>query len=270
MTEQHETFPGKFQALLLIGLLIVIEVVLFVVVLSTGLLADIDIEDVAGFITVVGNGILFIGLMAYKRIGYAELFHPAKHSVAATMTLVSAPILLIVPGLALLTGWMDSFVEQLFPMSAEDAELLDSLLAPAALSILFTCVAAPVLEEMLFRGVILRAFLRQYSRRFSILWSATLFGIAHFNVYQLVTAFMAGLVTGWLYERCRSLWPGILLHAAYNGFVTYDYYVWSTQPEADGSMLSSIPAGVAVAAAIVGGAVLLRLLTSRPAPSPRA
>jgi membrane protease YdiL (CAAX protease family) len=270
MAEQHETFPGKFQALLLIGLLLLIEVFVFVVVLATNLLADIDIEDVAGFITVIGNGILFIGLMAYKQIGYGELFHPAKHSVAATMGLVTAPILLVVPGLALLTGWMDSFVQELFPISAEDAELLDSLLAPAVLSVLFTCVAAPVLEEMLFRGVILRAFLRQYTRRFSILWSATLFGIAHFNVYQLVTAFAAGLVTGWLYERCRSLWPCILLHAAYNGFVTYDYYVWSTHPDVESPGLSSIPAGVAIAAALAGGFVLIRLLSGARPASPGA
>jgi membrane protease YdiL (CAAX protease family) len=270
MTEQHETFPGKFQALLLIGLLIVIEVLVFAVVLATDLFADIEIEDVAGFITVVGNGILFIGLMAYKRIGYAALFHPAKHSVAATMALLAAPILLVVPGLALFTGWMDSFVQALLPMSAEDEELLDGLLAPAALSILFTCVAAPVLEEMLFRGVILRAFLRQYTRRFSILWSATLFAIAHFNVYQLVTAFAAGLITGWLYERCRSLWPCILLHAAYNGFVTYEYYVWSNQPDAEISGLSSISTGVAIAGALVGGVTLVRLLSNRLPTAPRA
>jgi membrane protease YdiL (CAAX protease family) len=270
MTEQHETFPGKFQALLLIGLLIVIEVLVFAVVLATDLFADIEIEDVAGFITVVGNGILFIGLMAYKRIGYAALFHPAKHSVAATMALLSAPILLVVPGLALFTGWTDAFVQELFPMSADDVELLDNLLAPAALSILFTCVAAPVLEEMLFRGVILRAFLRQYTRRFAILWSATLFGIAHFNVYQLATAFAAGIVTGWLYERCRSLWPCILLHAAYNGFVTYDYYVWSTRPDAETSVLSSIPAGIAIVAAVIGSVALIRLLSGGRPTSPPA
>ena len=268
MAEQHETFPGKFQALLLIASLIAIEVLLYLVMRQTGLLADISIGDRGGFITVVGNGILFIGLMAYKRIGYRELFHPAKHSVAATMALVTAPILLIVPGLALLTTWTDSFVQQVFPMSAEDAALFDTMLGSGVLSILFACVAAPVLEEMLFRGVMLRAFLRQYTRTFAIVWSATLFGLAHQNVYQFVTAFAAGLITGWLYERCRSLWPCILLHAAYNSFVTYDYYVWSTQQEGGTSGLSSISASVAIGAAIVGTITLIRLLMG-PRAAPR-
>ena len=137
MTEQHETFPGRFEALLLIALLIFIELAVYVVVRETGLLAGSRIADIGGYITVVGNGILFIGLMAYKRIGYRELFHPAKHSVAATMALVTAPILLIVPGLALLTTWAGVFVERLFPVSAEDAALYEALVGSGVLSILF-------------------------------------------------------------------------------------------------------------------------------------
>jgi membrane protease YdiL (CAAX protease family) len=106
-------------------------------------------------------------------------------------------------------------------MSADDVARFETQMAPGVVPTLFACVAAPVLEEILFRGVILRGFLRQYSRTFAILWSAALFAVAHFNVYQLATALAVGIVAGWLYERCRSLWPCILLHASYNGFVTF-------------------------------------------------
>ena len=51
-----------------------------------------------------------------------------------------------------------------------------------------------VLEEMLFRGVTLRGFLRRYSRTFAIRWSAALFGIAHLNLYQFMTALAIGIV----------------------------------------------------------------------------
>jgi len=251
--------------------LIGIEFIVMVVVLETEMLAGIDAFDVAGFITVVGNGILFIGLMAYKRIGYGTLFHPAKHSVLATMALVSAPILLMVPGLVLLAGWANSFVVWLVPMSEEDVALFDAEMSLGGVSIFFACVAAPVLEEMLFRGVMLRAFLQRYSRTFSILWSAALFGIAHLNVYQLATAIALGIFSGWLYERCRSLWPCILLHAAYNSFVTYDYYVWvAGEVQDDTGGLSTVSTGVAVAAAVVGALALARLLARATPPSPEA
>ena len=90
MTEQHETYPSAFEAFLLIVILMVIELFVSAAVFDTGFLAGINDADVYRFTTVVGNGILFIGLMAYKRIGYRALFHPARHSVASTMTLVTA------------------------------------------------------------------------------------------------------------------------------------------------------------------------------------
>jgi membrane protease YdiL (CAAX protease family) len=80
----------------------------------------------------------------------------------------------------------------------DDISRFEDTMAPGIVPILFSCVAAPVLEEMLFRGVILRGFLRQYSRTFAILWSATLFGIAHLNLYQMATAVVLGIVSGWL------------------------------------------------------------------------
>ena len=260
MTEQHETFPSAAGALLLIVALMIIELFVSAAVFDTNLLAGINDDDLYGFITVVGNGILFIGLMAYKRIGYRALFHPAQHSVASTMVVVTVPILLLVPGLIVLAGEVNSIVQWLFPMSADDIARLEGPMAGGLVPTLFACVAAPVLEEMLFRGVILRGFLRRYSRTFAILWSAALFGIAHLNIYQLATALAVGVVAGWLYERCRSLWPCILLHATYNGLVTA-YYNWvMSQPE-DASDLGVGYMGAALVAAIIGGLLLFKSLS---------
>ncbi|HET9445021.1 MAG TPA: CPBP family intramembrane glutamic endopeptidase [Steroidobacteraceae bacterium] len=261
MSDQHPTYPNAVEALLLIALLLWIEYFVAATVFGANLLAGVNDSDVYGFITVVGNGILFIGLMAYKRIGYRALYHPAGHSVAATMTLVSVPILMLIPGLALMAGALNSIVQWLVPMDAADVARFERQMAPGIVPVLFTCVAAPVLEEMLFRGVMLRAFLRQYSRTFAILWSATLFGVAHLNLYQMVTALAIGIVAGWLYERCRSLWPCILLHAAYNIFIT-GYYDWllahAEDPQA--ANLGAGFTGASFLALIVGGLILLRLL----------
>ncbi|WP_346779543.1 CPBP family intramembrane glutamic endopeptidase [Burkholderia sp. Ac-20345] len=84
---------------------------------------------------------------------------------------------------------------------------------------MLTCLVAPVLEEMLFRGIMLRSFLRQYPPGTAIAHSAAVFGLAHLNVYQFVLAFGIGLLIGKLYAATRSLLPGILLHAFYNTIV---------------------------------------------------
>ena len=272
MTEHHPTYPNAVEALLLIVLLMAIELFVAAAVFDANLLAGVNDTDVYGFITVVGNGILFVGLMAYKRLNYRALFHPAGHSFAATMTLVTVPILMLVPGLVMLAGAANSLVQWLFPMNVDDVARFEEQMAPGIVPILFACVAAPVLEEMLFRGVILRGFLRQYSRTFAILWSSALFGLAHLNLYQMMTALAIGIVAGWLYERCRSLWPCILLHAAYNGYVT-GYYAWIVEhSEAQRSGLGMAFTGVAFGAAIVGGLALLRLLSGggKPAKPERA
>ena len=60
-------------------------------------------------------------------------------------------------------------------------------------------------------GIILRSFLQQYERNYAILGSAVVFGFYHMNIYQLVGASLFGIVAGWLYERTRSLIPGIAI-----------------------------------------------------------
>jgi uncharacterized protein len=257
MSEQHETYPNIFEAGLLIVGLMLIEMLVAAAMLDGDFLMDADWTDVSGFITVVGNGVLFVGLMAYKRLSYRGLFHPTRNSVAATLALVSGPILLLVPGLIMFAGALNGIVIFLFPMSAEEQEMFQDMTSGGPIAMFFGCVAAPILEEMLFRGVILRSFLRQYSRTKAILWSSAIFGIAHLNLYQLASAFAIGIVSGWLYERCRSLWPCIVLHASYNGFITWLF----AQEIAEGTAEDSIAyIGGAFVAAIVGGLALIRLL----------
>jgi membrane protease YdiL (CAAX protease family) len=78
------------------------------------------------------------------------------------------------------------------------------------------CVVAPVLEEVLFRGVLLKGLLRNYRPSTAILQSAVLFGVFHFNPAQSATATLIGLLLGWLYYRTRSVPLCIALHGMNN------------------------------------------------------
>ena len=86
------------------------------------------------------------------------------------------------------------------------------------LSFLSLVVMAPLLEEWLCRGVILKGLLnRGYSPAVAIVWSASMFGVMHMNPYQAIPAFLVGLLLGWIYWRTRSLWTVIFIHAVNNG-----------------------------------------------------
>lgn len=79
---------------------------------------------------------------------------------------------------------------------------------------LYICLVGPVLEELIYRGVLLRR-LQPYGGRVAVVLSALCFGLMHHDLYQGLSAFWGGLVFGyaaWQY----SLGLAIGLHIAGN------------------------------------------------------
>ncbi len=99
-------------------------------------------------------------------------------------------------------------------------------------------ILAPLAEEMVFRGAILRKLLSMMptSRHWvAIAISALLFGIVHFNLPQGIHAFLIGLLLGWMYYRTRSIIPGIVFHWINN---TISYILVNLMPQcADGNLI---------------------------------
>ena len=83
-------------------------------------------------------------------------------------------------------------------------------------------IAAPLVEEVVFRGAILRALLEWMKNSFgeftnkkawiAIAISALFFSAIHMNPAQIPHAFLGGILLGWLYYRTESIIPGILFH----------------------------------------------------------
>lgn len=87
-------------------------------------------------------------------------------------------------------------------------------------------ILAPVAEEMVFRGGILRSLLGAFKGKYhwlAIFFSALLFGLVHGNMAQGFNAFLLGLLLGWLYYRTDSVVPGIIMHWV-NNTITYVLY----------------------------------------------
>lgn len=83
--------------------------------------------------------------------------------------------------------------------------------------VIMTVILAPILEEILFRGIIMKGIIKNKVKPMTaIIVSAFIFGAVHFNPWQFAGAFLLGLVLGLVYHKTRSLLMPILLHAFNN------------------------------------------------------
>jgi len=80
-------------------------------------------------------------------------------------------------------------------------------------------VLPAVAEELAFRGFILSGLRRRFSPGTAVVFSSFLFALYHFNVFQLIPAFVLGLVLGTLALRTGSVLPGMLFHLLHNGLL---------------------------------------------------
>lgn len=96
-------------------------------------------------------------------------------------------------------------------------------------ALLTIALIGPILEELLFRGVILDGFLKNYSPLMSALVSGFLFAVVHGNLTQGIGAFFMGFVVALLYWRVRSITFCIALHILIN-FIAFSSMFY-TDPE---------------------------------------
>ena len=82
---------------------------------------------------------------------------------------------------------------------------------------------APLSEEIVLRGAILKELLKKFSPWVAIAISAVFFALIHFNPAQMPHAFLIGLLLGWMYWRTGSILPGVAYHWA-NNSIAYIFY----------------------------------------------
>lgn len=88
-------------------------------------------------------------------------------------------------------------------------------------SILLSCIYAPFIEEMMYRGIVLNALLKKYSDKIALIVSSLIFGIMHFSLFQSINAFFIGIIIGYLFIKTKSLYLCIFIHFCNNFIVMY-------------------------------------------------
>lgn len=96
-------------------------------------------------------------------------------------------------------------------------EMADKAHGPAFLVLaLVLAIGAPLVEELFFRGLLLRAVANRFGTGWGVAGSSVLFALVHFEALQFPALLIFGIVLGVLAVRTGRLGPGIAAHAAFN------------------------------------------------------
>ncbi len=88
--------------------------------------------------------------------------------------------------------------------------------SPSLLLILYTVILAPIIEELIFRGLTYRYARNAFPFWVANVWQALLFGLLHFDLVQGTYAFVMGLFLGYIVHRGRGVKYSILVHIIFN------------------------------------------------------
>lgn len=165
---------------------------------------------------------------AQRTLGLLPRAHPlAEIGLGALALLAVAPLV----HLAMLVGQMIAIgLFDVHPDPLAHETLVQMRRTPDTVSIaiilLVVLLAAPVLEEIVFRGLmhnVLAQLLGERHRWMIIVIASIIFTLVHAGIvgtYGLGGLFVLSITLGWLYERTGSLWPPIVLHLLFNAVNT--------------------------------------------------
>jgi len=78
-------------------------------------------------------------------------------------------------------------------------------------------VSVPLLEEIIFRGLLFRGLRLRFAVMPALVVTGLLFAVFHMDLARLVPLTIAGAAFAYAYERSGSIWPAIAAHAGLNG-----------------------------------------------------
>lgn len=203
-------YPRIKNALVLVALLIGLQAALGIVAGFSGLATT---PAVLGMVNLVSFAVV-IGMAAKKAGTPLKSLFELKSPPVGVLVLIA----LTCVGLSIVMSEINNLVRTVLPMGDWWESFFRSLVHadhPVG-TVLLLVVVAPLTEELLFRKILLDAFLEDYATPAAIIAASCLFGVVHLNPWQFVTGFLLGLYLSWLYHRTGALLPCLVGHAVFN------------------------------------------------------
>ncbi len=130
-------------------------------------------------------------------------------------------LLLLVTGFVILLDELDRIISILIPMPVERIDELRSAfifstLPEAIWIILGVVIAAPLIEETIFRGIFQGTLERSFNPTQAVLWTSLIFAIIHFQIWWFIQILLLSVLLGYLCWRSNSIFPAVFIHIGNN------------------------------------------------------
>jgi membrane protease YdiL (CAAX protease family) len=89
------------------------------------------------------------------------------------------------------------------------------------LTFALSVIIAPIIEEVVFRGVLFPAIAKRYGVIAGVIISAIIFTLVHLDPVQMLSVLPLGIYLAVMYLKTDSIYPGIILHAIWNLMVLW-------------------------------------------------
>ena len=125
---------------------------------------------------------------------------------------------LIVSVATLAAAFIGDGLSKMMPPTPEwfDNAMSQIMDAPIWITLISVSFFAPLFEEWLCRGLVLRGLLQKTNPATAILVSAVFFAVLHMNPWQALAAFILGTLFGYVYYKTGSLKLTMLMHCVNN------------------------------------------------------
>ncbi len=128
---------------------------------------------------------------------------------------------LVILPLIIASGYIVNYVLRIFGIEPEQQDIINNIMSEDSLGVLtfmffFGTLAAPIVEELLFRGFFQTALRMSFNKTQAILISSFVFALIHWNFHVFLQIFILGLLLAYLYEKTGSLVAPIFVHICHN------------------------------------------------------
>lgn len=196
-------------------------------------------------IALLASGYIYCKCAQVSIVSAVRINRPVK--IADTLILLGV-IFCLVNGMTpvndIIMQWLDNIGINIGGVDA------DMIYGNIYMAVLVLCIIAPVVEELLFRGIIAGGMVNSWRLAPALVVSAIVFALFHMNMAQVVHQMIMGMILALFMYRSGSIWVPIIGHIFNNALVLLlDYHVYSTGWYTDNALWVAIGG---IGTAIVG------------------